>query len=233
MSIFETARRLDYDRTLAAGYARAGESLLTLIAYNGELGAIRTKVTDPITHEIRLLWWKEAIEDLAKDKVRKHPLVQDLQKAINLGELDPDMLVVMAEGRYQEFQEPAQTFDDFIEARRSFLQAHYMNTILALRMDEIEADQSAFLGFDLLGCLAARHFYQGQGIVLFHGAPDWDKIQKPLRAKTSHSYFQALQALSDWYLKHLKKSESRGRSFEVSAQHPGKILSLWRKKWLG
>jgi len=59
------ARDLDYDRYLAAllSPADAREDLLALAAFHGEIARIAFTVREPGIGEIRLQWWREALQD--------------------------------------------------------------------------------------------------------------------------------------------------------------------------
>lgn len=61
------ARDLDYDRYLAAllSPADARADLLTLAAFHGEIARIAFTVREPAIGEIRLQWWRDALEAFA------------------------------------------------------------------------------------------------------------------------------------------------------------------------
>ncbi len=83
-------RRHDPDRFLTALYAPAGrrEGLLTLYAFNLEIAKIRETVSEPMLGEIRLQWWREAIESAyGEGPVRRHAVVEPLAALIREGGL--------------------------------------------------------------------------------------------------------------------------------------------------
>lgn len=221
---------MDYDRTLAASYARAPEALYALLAFQGELGSIRQKVSDPITFEMRLMWWREALEGIEKDQIRKHPVMLGLEPHIRAGALDTDLLVVMVEHRFKEFFEPARNFDDFIEARRLFLQPYYMNTYLALRDEDTAENFAAFVAFDVIGCLQNLDFYRTKEIIPFKGQVDRGAVEALLESepKTLSPYFRGLRALALWHYKRLVRVNFAPGQLKTAHQHPGKVLALWR-----
>lgn len=61
------ARDLDYDRYLAAllSAADARDDLLALAAFHGEIARIALTVREPAIGEIRLQWWRDALEAFA------------------------------------------------------------------------------------------------------------------------------------------------------------------------
>lgn len=78
-------RRYDPDRFLTALYAPADrrDELLTLYAFNMEVAKIREAVSEPMLGEIRLQWWREAIEEAyAGGTVRNHAVASPLASVI-------------------------------------------------------------------------------------------------------------------------------------------------------
>ncbi len=230
--MYKLARQMDYDRTLAANYARAPAALYALIAFQAELGAIRGKVSDPITFEMRLMWWREAIKGVTRDQTRKHPIMMALAPHIRLGELDEGALDVMVQNRFSEFFEPAKNFQAFVEGRRNFLQPFYANTCLALGREENLDAFNVFLAFDVLGCLQHQAYYKALGITPFDGDPDQPLIKEILQvdAKTLCLYFQGLRALAIWHFKRLEKVSFNMETAKAPKHHPGKIIALWGAK---
>lgn len=70
------ARDGDPDRTLAALFAppAARASLLALIAFNVELARIGEQVSEPSLGEMRLEWWREALERAARGESTGQPV---------------------------------------------------------------------------------------------------------------------------------------------------------------
>jgi phytoene/squalene synthetase len=74
-------RRSDEDRWLASQYAapKLKQALLALYAFQTELRRIPSAVSEPPLGEIRLQWWREAIEEIRDGKApRAHPVVEAL-----------------------------------------------------------------------------------------------------------------------------------------------------------
>ena len=71
----------DEDRWLAAQYApqEARRRLLALYALMVEVRRVRGAVSEPGLGEIRLRWWRDALEELTSGQVaRAHPVVEEL-----------------------------------------------------------------------------------------------------------------------------------------------------------
>ncbi len=80
----DLVRRRDEDRWLAAGYAQgdAKRRLLALYAFHVELRNIPAAVSEPPLGEIRLQWWREALQEIRRGAPpRAHPVVEGLAAA--------------------------------------------------------------------------------------------------------------------------------------------------------
>lgn len=73
-------RRGDRDRFLTALFAPAAarEHLFALYAFNLEIAKVRETVSEPMLGQIRLQWWREAIDGIYAGRVRAHPVVTAL-----------------------------------------------------------------------------------------------------------------------------------------------------------
>lgn len=70
----DIVRRLDHDRFLTALLAPAEKRarLIALYAFNAEIARTRETVSEPMLGQIRLQWWREAVEGIAQGEVRGH-----------------------------------------------------------------------------------------------------------------------------------------------------------------
>lgn len=77
-------RRADYDRFLTVLFApaEARERLFALYAFNHEIAKVRETVSEPMLGQIRLQWWREAIESIYAGNPRKHAVVEALAAAV-------------------------------------------------------------------------------------------------------------------------------------------------------
>jgi phytoene synthase len=101
----DLVRRMDNDRWLASRFVSdipARTDVVALIAFNYELARVAGGVTSALMGEIRLTWWREAMEELAAGKTpRKHPAVE----ALAASGVDPAALAAMAEARLADLEE--------------------------------------------------------------------------------------------------------------------------------
>lgn len=71
----------DADRFYTAMFAAEAprKRLLALYAFNLEVARTRERVSEPMLGQIRLQWWREALDELARGQVRNHPVCHALQ----------------------------------------------------------------------------------------------------------------------------------------------------------
>lgn len=101
-------RTHDPDRFLCALFAPAGKraAIFALIAFNHELARAREAATNPIAAQIRLQWWREAVEEAAVGRpARRHEVATPLAAAIRAGALDAAGLLAMVDAREAEAEE--------------------------------------------------------------------------------------------------------------------------------
>jgi phytoene synthase len=95
-------RRADPDRWMASrfiGDPAARAAVVALYALNHELARAGEVASNPLLAEIRLTWWREAMEELAENRpARRHPLVQALARS----EFDPAALASLVEARFAD-----------------------------------------------------------------------------------------------------------------------------------
>lgn len=94
-------RRHDHDRYLTALFAPAGrrEAIFALYAFNLEVARTRETVSEPLLGELRLTWWREAIEALTRGEVRHHPVLQALAGPSRELALSPALFERLIEAR--------------------------------------------------------------------------------------------------------------------------------------
>jgi phytoene synthase len=103
-------RRYDNDRFLTALFAPAGrrEGLFTLLAFNLEIAKTREVVTEPLIGQMRLQWWRDAIDGCYQPPGQRppapaHEVARPLAEAIDRHHL------------------PREPFDRLIDARETDL----------------------------------------------------------------------------------------------------------------
>ena len=101
-------RRADPDRWLASRFIGAPDlraDLIALYALNHELARVAETVREPLMGEIRLAWWREALDEIfAGGPVRRHPVTDALASAIRRRNLARAPLEAMVEARFADLE---------------------------------------------------------------------------------------------------------------------------------
>ncbi|VAX04580.1 Phytoene synthase [hydrothermal vent metagenome] len=101
--------KYDHDRYLTILYSPAEKrsALFALYAFNYEISKIREVVSEPMLGEIRLQWWREAIEGIFQGDMRNHEVIPTLSAAITQNEICRDSLMTIIDGRAQDLYDEA------------------------------------------------------------------------------------------------------------------------------
>ncbi|MDG1858766.1 MAG: phytoene/squalene synthase family protein [Emcibacteraceae bacterium] len=121
MSILETycARQVkahDYDRFLVTLFApsEVREDLFALYAFNHEVAKIREAVSEPMLGEIRLQWWREAIEGIYDGSPRNHEVVLPLEQAVKRSHVSSESFMKIIDARTADiYDDNPATLADF------------------------------------------------------------------------------------------------------------------------
>jgi len=99
-------RRVDPDRWLSSRFiADPGlrADVTAIYAYDHELARARRVASNPLLAEIRLAWWREALDEIYQGRpVRRHPTAQALAAAVARHALPRDPLEAMIDARIRE-----------------------------------------------------------------------------------------------------------------------------------
>jgi len=102
----DLVRRVDPDRWLSSrfiGDERARADVLTIYAYDHELARAPRVASNPLLGEIRLTWWREALDEIFEGRpVRAHPTAQALADVVLRRSLPREPLEAMIDARYRE-----------------------------------------------------------------------------------------------------------------------------------
>ncbi len=89
------------DRYLAATLApvRVRGDLAAIAAFAAELGRIPSVVSEPMLGDIRLQWWREALEGGREGRRSGHPVADSLIDAVQRHGFEPEVLLAMIDAR--------------------------------------------------------------------------------------------------------------------------------------
>lgn len=218
--------RHDPDRFLTTLYAPEGrrESLLTLYAFNLEVAKIRESVSEPMLGEIRLQWWREAIEEAyAGGAVRRHAVAEPLAALIRERGLMRGHFDRLIDARAQDlYDEPPATTEDLIayaEATSSTLVLLALEALGAGRGGPAaEAGRAVGVAWALVGLIRAMPFQLRRGRIMLPQdlQRDFALDETKLRALEPSPELAALvRSLAERVQRYL--SEARRLSRDVSA----------------
>ncbi len=138
-------RRVDPDRWLSSRFVadrQARADLIALYAYDHEITRAPRMVSNPLLGEIRLTWWREALDEIyAGDRVRRHPAADALTSAVRRHDLERAMLEAPLDARYDDLEAVGYADDAALNA---WLDAAYgVVAGLAARMLDSSVDPTA------------------------------------------------------------------------------------------
>ena len=105
----------DRDRYFATLFAPADKRpfLFALYAFSLEAARVRESVSDPMPGEIRLQWWRDALQGEARGNVRANPVAAALDDAIVRFRLPRQALVDLVDARiFDLYDDPMPTLAD-------------------------------------------------------------------------------------------------------------------------
>ncbi|HEV2533488.1 squalene/phytoene synthase family protein [Phenylobacterium sp.] len=141
-------RRVDPDRWMSSRFiadAQARADVITLYAFDHELARAPKVASNPLIGEIRLTWWREALEEMFEGRpVRRHPTAQALAEVIARRGLARDALEALVEARYRELDPaPMAEAEALVWARDSGGQVAALAAALLDRAGDAEAARAA------------------------------------------------------------------------------------------
>lgn len=137
----EEVRRVDHDRYLATLFlpARVRDAAYALLAFNSEIARTREIVSEPLLGQIRLQWWRDALDEIAAGKVREHPVVMALAAAMGDYAVERARLDAMIDAREADLDdEPPKS----LAALEAYARATSGN-LSVLIMDLLEGGETA------------------------------------------------------------------------------------------
>lgn len=164
----EIVRMHDPDRYLTALMAprRVRDALMALYAFNAEIARIPTLVSEPALGEIRLQWWREAIEGIYSGAPRRHAVVQALSRAVSALNLSRTLFDAMIDARAFDLGDsPPDTLvalEDYAAATSGNLNQLALQVLGADGTEAAAAGRHAGIAWALIGLLRAVRFHAGQ-----------------------------------------------------------------------
>jgi phytoene synthase len=108
----QLVREADKDRFLAALFAPANRraALMALYAFNVEVARVREAIRDPMAGEVRLQWWRDALERPGGGEARANPIASALLDTVVRFRLPVAQLLDLIEARgFDLYDDPMPT----------------------------------------------------------------------------------------------------------------------------
>lgn len=167
-----SVKRYDRDRWFCSLFAAENrrEDLFAIYAFSTELARVAEKVSEPMLGDIRLQWWREAIDGIFADTPRQHEVVLALTTTIGRHGLDRTSFDRLIDGRARDLDSKPPNDLDALEryARETSAPlARLALQILGVQSEaaDLAADAGA-TGFALTGLLRATPYLLRGGRVL-------------------------------------------------------------------
>lgn len=168
----QEVRKYDRDRFLTCLFAPADrrEALYALYAFNLEVAKVREAVTEPVMGQIRLQWWREAIEEIYQGGGRAHQVAEPLAQAIRAHNLSHSTFERLLEARERDLDDVPITGIPELEVYAEGTSATVTALALELLDARGEAEQAAGhhvgIAWALTGLLRAMPFHARAGRIL-------------------------------------------------------------------
>jgi 15-cis-phytoene synthase len=161
-------READKDRFLAALFAPADRrsALFALYAFNVEIGRVRELVHEALAGEVRLQWWRDALEAKADGEVRANPVADALLDTIARYKLPIEPLQRLIEARtFDLYDDPMPSLAalDIYARDTSSAVIELATIILCGEQDLGETAMHAGIAYALAGLLWAFPIHAARG----------------------------------------------------------------------
>ena len=168
-ALIDVVRRVDHDRFLCALFVPPDRraALFALIAFNHEIARVRESVSEPMLGQIRLQWWREAIEGIYSGTPRRHEVVTPLAAAIQRHNLSRAHFEALIDARERDLDDTSfadmAALEAYAEATAAPLGALMAEALGAGGSAEtLDAARSAAVAFALVGLMRAVPFHAAQ-----------------------------------------------------------------------
>jgi phytoene synthase len=115
-------RRVDPDRWLSSRFIAdpaIREDVLAIYAFDHELARAPRVTSNPLMGEIRLTWWREALDEMFEGRpVRQHPTAQALADVVRRHNLSRGPLETMIDARYRELDATPMSENELLDWAR-------------------------------------------------------------------------------------------------------------------
>jgi 15-cis-phytoene synthase len=181
------ARAADKNRYLATLFAPADRRphLFALIAFNLEIARVRDLVSQPLPGEVRLQWWRDAIEGRRAQEAAAHPVASALLHVVAQHRIAALKLTGMIDARiFDLYRDPMPTLaalENYVRRTSSALIELSMLILGGADRASIDVAEGAGIAYAITGLLRAlavhasrRQLYVPLELLERHGARTTD-----------------------------------------------------------
>ncbi len=162
-------RRVDEDRWLASRFAPppVRARIVAICALNYEVARTADTVREAALGDIRLEWWRAALEDIAQNNApRAHPVLEALARTLAAPQ-DAAALQGLIAARSADFEtQPFDTWDDleaYVDATAGALMTACIKQCDPPRVTPVAFIQAAGRAWGYTGLLRATEFFRANG----------------------------------------------------------------------
>ncbi len=166
-------RRHDRDRFVTALFAPAErrEALLALYAFNSEVARTREAISEVLLGEIRLQWWRDALDKLYAGTTLAHPVVEGLGVAVGAHSLSRALFDRLIDARGADLSNgplaSLAEMEDYADGTSATLLTLALETLDARGDGVTHVARHAGVGWGLVGLLRAVPFHARARAALF------------------------------------------------------------------
>ena len=169
------ARQRDYDRYIATLTApvRLRGYLGVLLAFNDEIARVREIVSEPALGDMRLAWWREAVNDGALGEAKDHPVARALGETIRKHGVDPHYLHALIDARQRDLDDApfgsVKELEAYAEGSAGNLNLAMLDVLGVADVAAQNAARQSGAAWALIGSLRALSHHRRAGRVLIAG----------------------------------------------------------------
>jgi 15-cis-phytoene synthase len=208
-------RRYDPDRYFASLFAPAARRpmLFALYAFNHEIAHAVEVAREPMMAEIRLQWWREAVDDAREGHPRAQPAAIGLSELVGRGQISSGALEAMIDARAEEIS--SAPFADLaaLEAHAAATSGALMRiaaSVLNGGTDVGGLMRDAGVAYGLAGIIRAVPFHVARGKPFLPAdllAAEGLTTNDALSARHGEALKRVISRLADGALAHFRRAQ--------------------------
>jgi NADH dehydrogenase [ubiquinone] 1 alpha subcomplex assembly factor 6 len=235
-------QQYDPDRFLCALFAPPAEreGLFAIHAFSLELARIREVVREPLLGHMRLRWWSDALEAIARNQPPEHPVAAALAAAMAGSALDRRHLDRLVAGRAADLDDAPPSsvaaLVDYADATSGALAAAGLQVLAAETQPCVESARDVGVAWALIGLVRAVPFHARSRRLFLPADLCREAGVDPGRLfdrGVTDGISRVARALADTAADHLRRARSRRADVPARALPvllPAKLADLYLRR---